>query len=153
MDKLKETNLGERVILAAAAVLFLDSFLPWYSIDLGTFGSYSKNGWGEPDQFMSIVAILIGIAMATGILLHRLEVTHLPEHVGGVSWGVVHLVAGCLATLLVFVKWMSNTDYTAIGLYVGMLCTIGLAVGGFLRMREEHAPAPTQQPHAPGGAV
>ena len=143
MDKLKEMTIGEKVIVAAAAVLLLDSFLPWYSVDLGPLGSYSKNGWGAPDSGFSMLAILIGVAMGTLVVLHRLEVVKLPDKAGPLAWGAVQAIAGGVAFLLVAAKWMGNTDYTSFGLYLGLLCTAGLAAGGVLMAKEQGA-LPTQ---------
>ncbi len=148
MDKLKEMSIGEKVILAAAVVLLVDSFLPWYSVDLGAFGSYSKNGWGAPDSGFSVLAILIGVAMAALVVLHRFEVVKLPEKAGPLAWGAVQAIAGGIAFLLVAAKWLGNTDYTSIGLYVGLLSTVGLAAGGVLMAKEQGA-IPTQHSSTP----
>ncbi|MBM3674697.1 MAG: hypothetical protein FJW88_07020 [Actinobacteria bacterium] len=145
MDKLKNLTVGERVIVIAAIVLLVDSILPWYSVDLGPFGSHSKNGWGAPDSFFSILAILIGVAMGVQVILHRLEVVEFPDKLGNLAWGMVHTIAGGIAFLLVLLKWLSNSDFTTFGLYIGLLSTAALAAGGFLSMKEQGA-APASPP-------
>lgn len=136
MDKLKELSNGEKVIGVSAVVLLINSFLPWYSVDLGVFGDYSRNGWQAPSAFLSMLAVLIGIAMGALVVVRALGAVELPEKLGGIGWGMAYLIGGGVAFLLVVIKWLGNTDYTAFGLYLGLLCTAGLAVGGFLTAKE-----------------
>lgn len=136
MDKLKEMSNGEKVIAVSAVVLLIDSFLPWYSVDLGPFGSYSRNGWQAPSSFFSLLAILIGIAMGALVIVKALGAVELPEKLGNIGWGLAYLVGGAVAFVFVLIKWLGNTDYTAFGLYLGLLCTAGLAAGGFLTAKE-----------------
>lgn len=154
MDKLKELTLGEKIIVAAGVVLLIDSFLPWYSIDISIF-HYSRNGWQAPNSFLSLFAILLGIAMAAQVLVSRLGVAQMPDRLGSLGWGMVHLIAGGVAFLFVLLKWLNNTDWTAFGLYLGLLSTAALAFGGFLVAKERgDLPAtrgPAAGPGAPGG--
>jgi len=136
VDKLKEMTNGEKVIAVAAVVLLIDSFLPWYSVDLGPFGDYSRNGWQAPSAFLSLLAILIGIAMGALVVVKALGAVELPEKLGNVGWGLAYLIGGVAAFVLVLIKWLGNTDYTAFGLYLGLICTAGLAAGGFLTAKE-----------------
>jgi hypothetical protein len=148
VDKLKELTLGERIIVAAGVVLLIDSFLPWYSIDISIF-HYSRNGWQAPNSFLSVVAILIGIAMAAQVLVSRLGSVDMPDRVGSLGWGMVHLIAGGVAFLFVLIKWVNNTDWTAYGLYIGLIATAGLAFGGFTLAKERGDFPATRRP---GGA-
>lgn len=136
MDKLKELSNGEKVIGVSAVVLLINSFLPWYSVDLGVFGDYSRNGWQAPSAFLSMLAVLIGIAMGALVVVRALGAVELPEKLGGIGWGMAYLIGGGVAFLLVVIKWLGNTDFTAFGLYLGLLCTAGLAAGGFLTAKE-----------------
>jgi ABC-type Mn2+/Zn2+ transport system permease subunit len=60
----------------------------------------------------------------------------LPERLGSVGWGVFLLAGGAIAFIFVLIKWISNTDGTKIGIYLGLLSTAGLAVGGYLVAQE-----------------
>ncbi len=60
----------------------------------------------------------------------------LPDRLGSVGWGVVHLAGGAVAFVFILIKWLSNTDYTAFGLYVSLVAAAGLAVGGYLMAKE-----------------
>lgn len=136
MDKIKELKLGEQVIGVAGILLFIDSFLSWYSVDIGFgFGSVTRNGWQAPSAFLSILAILIGIAMVAMVIITAFTDVEIPETLGPLTHPQVYTIAGGLAFVLVLIKWIGNTDFTAFGLYLGLLCTAGLAVGGFLLMQ------------------
>ena len=58
---LKKLTPGEMVTAISGILLLIFSFFHWYSVDLGPFGTFSRNGWQSPDAFWSIVAIIIGI--------------------------------------------------------------------------------------------
>ncbi|MGQ0826117.1 MAG: hypothetical protein ACT4OX_13990 [Actinomycetota bacterium] len=141
MDKLKELTTAEKVIVAAAAVLLIDSFLPWYDVDLGPFGSVTRNGWESPGGLFSILAVLIGLAMAAQILVTRLGAAQLPDKVGSLSWPQVHLILGIATFVFVLIKFLNENSHTGFGFYVGFICTIGLAVGGFLKTKEAEGTA------------
>lgn len=137
MDKINDIKLGEKIIGIAGILLFIDSFLSWYSVDIGFgFGSVTRNGWQSPSAFLSILAILIGLAMVAGVIIRNFTEIEIPDTLGPLAHGQVATIAGGLAFVLVLIKWIGNTDFTSFGLWLGLLCTAGLAVGGFLLMQE-----------------
>lgn len=137
MDKLlKDTTTGEKVILTSGIILFIDGFLHWYSIDLGVLGTFSRNGWQSPGAFWSIIAILIGLVMVTQIVLSRLEVVQFPGDLGGLAWSTVHLILGGIALLFLVIKLLNESSSLAFGYWLGLICAIGLAVGGYLYAKE-----------------
>jgi len=144
---LKKLSVGEIVTAVSGVLLLIISFFHWYSVDLGPFGTYSRNGWQSPDSFFSVVAILIGVVLAAHVIVEKLTGVELPERLGSVGWGVVHLAGGAVAFVFVLLKWIFNTSYTSFGLYVGLLCAAGLAVGGYLMAKEAG-----ELPGALGGA-
>jgi hypothetical protein len=144
---LKKLTPGEITTAVSGVVLLVFSFFHWYSVDLGPFGTYSRNGWQSPDSFWSIIAILIGIVLAAHVITEKLTGVDLPERLGSVGWGVVHLAGGVVAFLFILFKWLTNTDYVAFGLYVSLIAAAGLAVGGYLMAKEAG-----ELPGALGGA-
>jgi hypothetical protein len=139
MEKFNALSLGEKIILPAGVALFIVGFLPWYSVDLGVLGDYSHNGWQSPNGFLSILAILIGLAMAGVVGLKAFGTATIPDNVGGVSWPKIHLGAGAAALLFLLIKFIGDNDYTAFGFYLGIIAAAALAAGGFLMFREESA--------------
>src|SRR3989304_10159060 len=104
LEKFQALGLGEKIILIAGVVLLIASFLPWYSVDLGPFGSVSRNGWESPGALWSMVAVFIGLAMAGVIALKPFTAVQLPNDVGGQSWARGALAGGGRALSVVVGK-------------------------------------------------
>lgn len=138
-EKFRATSVGEKIILAAALLLLIASFLPWYSFDLGVAGvSIDRSGWQSPGALWSMLAVLVGLAMATVILVKLFaSAGTLPDNVGGITWPKIMLGAGVFAVLLILIKLVNESSYMAIGFFLGIICVIALAVGGFFMFREE----------------
>jgi hypothetical protein len=133
---LKKLTPGEMVTAISGVLLLIFSFFHWYSVDLGPFGSVSRNGWQSPDAFWGVIAIIIGIVLAAHVIVEKLANVDLPDRLGSVGWGVVHLAGGAVAFVFIVIKWLMNTDYTAIGLWLSLLSAAGLTVGGYLMAKE-----------------
>jgi len=146
MDKLMERfnalSLGAKIVLIAGLVLFIDGFLPWYRVTVEFFGesaTASANGWESPGAIWSVLAIIIGLAMAALVVVKDLTDVEIPDNVGGVSWPKIYLGAGVAALLLVVIKFLNESSHLGFGFYLGILAAIALAVAGFLMYREEMA--------------
>src|SRR3989304_2351287 len=141
MDKLLEKfmalGIGEKIIIVAGVLLFIDGFLPWYSIDLGPFGSATRSGWQSPGAIWSMLAVLIGLAMGGAVILKGLTEVEIPDNVGGFSWPRILLGGGVAALVLLVVKLLNESSYLGFGFYLGIICAAAPAVGGFLMFREE----------------
>jgi hypothetical protein len=137
---LKKLTPGEMVIGVSGVLLLIFSFFKWYGITVLEGTPFEEtvgyNGWQRPSAFLSIVAILIGVVMAGHVIADKLAGVDMPERLGKVGWGVFYLAGGLIAFVFVLIKWIGNTDYTKLGIYVGLLTTLGLAVGGFLVAKE-----------------
>jgi hypothetical protein len=138
IEKFNALSIGEKIIIPAGVILFIVGFLPWYSASYGPL-SVSRNAWSDFGAFWSILAILIGLAMATVIVLKNLGTMTIPDNVGGITWPKIHLAAGVVALLFLVIKFLGNHDYTAFGLYLGLIAGAALAAGGLLMFREESA--------------
>lgn len=140
MDKLKDLTLGEKIVAAAGVLFLIDSFLPWYSVDFGgAFGvsySYTRNGWQSPGAIWSLLAVLLGIAMAAQVIISKLGLAELPDKLGNLSWGQVHMFAGIAALVLVVIKFLNEHQFLGFGMWIGFICAAGLAFGGFTINKE-----------------
>lgn len=135
---LNKLSTSDKVIAGSAIALFIFSFLPWFEIDFGGFGSASANGWEW--FFWGILPVLLGLVMLAQIAITVFSPdTKLPDI--PVTWGQVHLGAGAIAAVLVVLKLLIGEDPAsrAFGIYLAALAAIGLAVGGFLKFQEEKA--------------
>ncbi len=137
IQRFNSLSLGEKIILPAGVVLFIVGFFPWYSVDLGPLGTYTRNGWESPGAFWSILSILIGLAMAAVVVLKNLGTVAIPDNVGGFTWPKIHLGAGVVALVFVLIKLVNESDYLGFGFYLGIILAAALAAGGFLMFREE----------------
>jgi hypothetical protein len=147
---LKKLSTGEWVTAASGIVLLIFSFFHWYSVTV-SFGSLSasasRNGWQSPGAIWGILAVLLGVVLAAHVLVGKLSNVELPERLGSVGWGVVHLAGGALAFVFVLIKLINHSSDTAFGFYVGLIAAAGLGVGGYLMAREAG-----ELPNALGGA-
>jgi hypothetical protein len=139
LEKFNALSIGEKIIIVAGVVLFILGFLPWYSVDLGTFGSYTRNGWESPGAIWSILAILVGLAMAGVIAVKTFGTATIPDNVSGFTWPKIHLGGGVLALVLVLIKLANESSYLGFAFYIGIIAAAALAVGGLLMYREEMA--------------
>lgn len=137
MEKFKGLALGEKIILIAGLVLLIDSFLPWYSVDLGPFGSVNRSGWQSPGALWSILALLIALAMTASVGIKSLSPGTLPDNVSGQSWPRIYLGGGIAAALAIVIKLINENSYMGFGFYVGIVCVVALVVAGVLMYREE----------------
>ena len=148
---LKKLTPGEIVTAVSGVLLLVFSFFKWYSVDLGPFGDFSRNGWQSPGALWSVLAILIGIVLAAHVIVEKLSGVDLPDRLGSIGWGVVHLAGGALALLFLIIKLINHSSDSAIGLYLGILCGVGLLAGGYM-MAKEAGELP-QQLGGKGGAT
>jgi hypothetical protein len=140
VDKINTLSTGEKLIAAGGIVILIASFLPWYSIDAGPLGSFTRNGWQSPGSIWSVLATLIGIAMAGAVLASRLGSMELPDLGGGnLTWGTVFLGGGALALLCVVFKFLNESSYISFGFFLGIIAAIALVAGGYLLYAEEKA--------------
>ena len=139
IEKFMALGIGEKIIVIAVLVLLIDGFLPWYSVDLGPFGSFTRNGWQSPGGLWSMLAILIGLAMAGVVAVKISTEGVIPENVGGFSWPKIFLGGGAAALLLVVIKFLNESSSLGFGFYLGFIAAAALAVGGVLLYREKMA--------------
>src|SRR3990172_3491688 len=152
MDKLLERfnalSIGEKIIVIAGLVLLIDGFLPWYSVSIGPY-SASASGWESPGAIWSMLAVLIGLAMAAVVVLNGLTDVEIPDNVGGQSWPRILLGGGVAALVLVVIKFLNESSNLGFGFYLGIIAAGALPAGGFLMFREESAAGPPGPPPAP----
>jgi hypothetical protein len=140
-EQFNKMALGEKIILPAGIVLFIASFLKWYSVDvefLGEdLGSVSRSGWESPGAIWSILAVLIGLIMTGLVAAVRFGNVKLPEMPQGVTWGRLLLGLGGASALFVLIKLVNESSHLSIGFFLGIICVAALAAGGFLMFQDE----------------
>ena len=139
LEKFMALSIGEKIIIIAGLLLFIDGFLPWYDVDLGPFGSVTRNGWESPGAIWSLLAILLGLAMSGVVAVKTLTEGVIPENVGGFSWPKIFLGGGVAVAVLILIKLLNESSYMGFGFYIAIICAAALAVAGVLMYREEMA--------------
>ncbi len=105
---LKKLTPGEITTAVSGVLLLVFSFFTWYGFDLGPFGDVSQNAWQRPGAFWSIIAVLIGVVLAAHVIVEKIANVDLPERLGSIGWGVVHLAGGAIAFIFVIIKAASS---------------------------------------------
>jgi hypothetical protein len=146
---LKKLTRGEQVVGIAGVVLLIFSFVDWFGFSLkgaGRLFSGVGGGGNAWDFTLCWLAVIIGIVMVAQIVLDKFANVKMPE-LGSVTWGQVHLVLGVVAFLFVLIKLIvgpslpSGADAVIdvsrkLGIFVGLIASAGLAVGGYLIAKE-----------------
>ena len=170
-------NTGEKVIGVSGILLFVFSFFSWLGISVSgsvlgrSFGtSAAKSAWGFP---LLLIAVLLGTAMA-GLMIAKAAGVNLPE-LGTLKWAHIMLGVAILVLVLILLKLIigpSNWNGASIpsgidkdrkiGIYLGLLASIGLVAGAYLNAKEtgdlpgalggaggSGGSAPPPSPHSP----
>lgn len=150
-------SLGDQIAAASGVALLVVLFLPWYGVDVNVAGfsaSESVNAW-EAMSFIDILLFLVAL-VAIGVPVAR-ATGSLPDDLPG---PLLVLVAGGLGVLLVLFRLIDlptpdgggGVDFgRKIGIFLGLIATVGIAYAGW-RANEE-APAPSTPAAAPPPAA
>ena len=142
-EQFQKMALGEKIILIAGPLLFIDSFLQWFNYDLGLAGSLSKSGWSGDGSIFSILAILIALVMFGQIALAAFSTMKMPELPQGLTLARAHLGGGIAIAILIVLRFLigeSTGGFDAdrsYGLFVAIALAAALVAGGFLLFQEE----------------
>ena len=140
-ESINKKPLGEKIIVPAALVLLIDSFLPWYKVsyDLGVLGcgSVSRSGWQSPGAIWSILAVLIGVIMAAIIILQRFTTVKMPALPAGVTWARIQAGLAGAAVLCILLKIIGESSHLGFGFFIGIICVAAMAAGGGLLFQAE----------------
>jgi hypothetical protein len=140
-ESMQKMPLGEKIIVPAAALLLIASFLPWYkvSFDLGILGSgsISRSGWQSPGAIWSILAVLCGVIMAVLIILQRFTSVKLPALPQGLTWARVQAGLAGVAVLSILIKIVNESSHLSFGFFLGIIAVAALAAGAGLIFQAE----------------
>jgi hypothetical protein len=130
MDRLWSLRPGRSLLLAASALLLVDTFMPWQSVSHGSF-SYSWNAWhGDKGVLLGVLTAMLGVWAAASALG-----LHLPARTSDASIGVA------LAALVVALASVKNIhdDSSAWGSYLGVFLGAAAVAGAWLGYRQASA--------------
>jgi hypothetical protein len=141
-ESFQKMPLGEKIILPASVILLIDSFLPWYHVNIcaglsDLCGSINRSGWQSPGAIWSILATLIGVIMGVLVVLTRFTTVKMPALPQGVTMARLYLGLGAAAALFVLIKLIDESSHLGFGFFIGIICVAALVAGGFLLFQAE----------------
>jgi len=141
---------GRQIGLVGAVVGLIATFLPWYGISAGNFGSTSWSAWGGGIwSLLAILSIVVGgaiilmpLLMGTGKTVRGM-IPSLPPTVTDARVVLGAGVAVVVFTLLFIVtSGHNNLDGSGIsagpsfGAYVAIICGAAIAYAGYMQQTE-----------------
>ncbi|MSO87005.1 MAG: hypothetical protein EXQ71_05740 [Acidimicrobiia bacterium] len=152
---LNKLTVSDKVIAGSGIVLFIAYFLPWFKVDFPFSGAGSVTASGSDVGFLwATLPMLIGLVLAGLVIATKLFDVKMPTL--PVPMSQFFLGLGTLAALLVVLKLIIGEDPSelvkrAFGLFLATLAALGLAAGGFLKLKEGDDALPAAPP-PPGNA-
>ncbi len=140
---INKLNTGEKVIGVSGILLLVFSFFPWLGFSYAGF-SASKSAWTFT---LCWIAVVLGVALA-GLVIAKAAGVDVPE-LGTLKWAHILLGVAVLVFLLILIKLIvgpstGGVDISGsgvskdrkIGIFLGLLASIGLVAGAFLNAKE-----------------
>jgi uncharacterized membrane protein len=140
---INKLNTGEKVIGVSGVLLLIFSFFPWLGFSYGGF-SASKSAWTFT---LCWLAVILGVLMA-GYVIAKAAGVDLPE-LGSLRWAHVLLGVAIVVFVFILIKVIvgpstggvdiSGTGVSKdrkIGIFLGLLASIGLVAGAYLNAKE-----------------
>jgi hypothetical protein len=136
-------NTGEKVIGVSGILLLIFSFFPWLGFSFRGF-SESSSAWSYT---LCWLAVVLGLAMA-GLVIAKAAGVDVPE-LGNLKWAHILLGVAIVVFLFILIKViagpsthgvdLSGTGVSKdrkIGIFLGLLASIGLVAGAYLNAKE-----------------
>jgi hypothetical protein len=140
---INKLNTGEKVIGISGILLLIFSFFPWLGFSVGPF-SESKSAWTFT---LCWLAVVLGVLMA-GYVIAKAAGVDMPD-LGNVRWAHILLGVAIVVFLFILIKVIvgpstGGVDISGsgvskdrkIGIFLGLLASIGLVAGAYLNAKE-----------------
>jgi hypothetical protein len=146
-SKLTQNTL---IAVGGGIVAFIASILPWYSFDYG-FDlpglNVSVNAWGA--GFFAWSGCLL--ALAAGMLIALKAMGVFEATVGSMETEEFAMVLAAVGFVFVLLRWLTQTSFVSLGLYLGLIATAATAAGAFLSGKDVGIGIPSIADFAGGG--
>ena len=140
---LNRLTTGDKVMGISGILLVIFSFFPWLGFSYASF-SASKSAWGFT---LCWLAVILGILCVAYVVIKALG-TELPE-LGGITWSQIVLIVAAVAFLFILIKLIAGpgtggvslagtgvSKSRKVGIFLGLLASIGLVVGAYMNVQE-----------------
>ncbi len=155
---LNKLTPGDQIIGVSGIVLFIVSFFNWLGATASVGGSralpggFSASGadsaWGFT---LTLLAVLLGLVLLAYAVL-KLVGVEMPSTFGSITLAQVVVGIAAVAFLFVLIKLIAGPNINTgsfggvtvsktrkLGIYIGLLCTIGLVAGAVMNLRAEQS--------------
>jgi hypothetical protein len=132
---LRRLRYGEWIAGVSGVVLLVALFLDWYSAGDGAFTANAWESFSVSDVILALAA-LFGLALAFGAASQRSAAV--PQTVGSLTVPVAFVAA-----IVVLIKALSlpdGADGREVGLYVGIVATLGVLIGAWRSIGDQSFP-------------
>lgn len=128
MDRM---TTAQKVGAAGALILLVSSFLPWYSVSLGAFGSVSIKAWDA--NFLAWGGVILGVA--GGVILALKGMGTKDVKAGGFAAEQIALLLGAASLVLILLRLLTESTAVSYGLFLGIVGAALVAYGAFTAMK------------------
>jgi hypothetical protein len=138
-------STGEKIAGASAVLLFIFMFFDWFSVDVSNGligGSAGGNAW----DFLDVIPIILTLAIIAAVAVAVIRLTDAVFE-PPVSINAVVAILGAISVLLILYRIVSppgpdvdipGVDVSpALGIFLGLIASVGIAYGGYRAMQEE----------------
>ena len=131
MDKFNALSRGAQLMLVGAALLLVDTFLPWQSVSFEALGISVSESWTAWHGFWGVLLGLLTVALLAWLVV-RLVGTEISLPVSDV------LVGAALAALILLSALLKvlTDDAVAWGAWLGLALAVVIAVGAWLQVQD-----------------
>jgi hypothetical protein len=144
LDRIAALSIGTKLMLGAGALLFIDLFLTWQTLELefgrGQTVTRALDGW----DFWGLLIGLLTLALLTVVVVRQTEAEVMLEP----RWDLVPLALGTVTLALTVVKSVRDAE-SAWPSYLGIVLAGVVVVGAFLEWfgnRSDESPVQQWQP-------
>jgi hypothetical protein len=130
MEKFNALSRGTQLMLAGAALLLVDTFLPWQSVSFEALGVSISESWTAWHGFWGVLLGLLTIALLVWLVLRLVgNEVKLP-----VSDALVGAALAALILLCAVLKVLTD-DAVAWGAWLGLVLAVVIAVGAWMQVQ------------------
>lgn len=140
---INKLNTGEKVMGISGILLLVFSFFPWLGFSYAGF-STSKSAWTFT---LCWIAVVLGVVLA-GLVIAKAAGAEVPA-LGNLKWAHIFLGVSAAVFLLILIKLIAGPGTGGVdisgtgvskdrklGIFLGLLASLGLAVGAYLNAKE-----------------
>jgi hypothetical protein len=147
---LNKLTPGDQIIGVSGIVLFIVSFFNWLGFNFSARSIISISASASAWHFtLTLLAVLLGLVLLIYVVLKALGV-EIPGKFGSVTVAQIVLGIAAVAFLFVLIKVIVGpnagvtlpagiTKSRKVGIFIGLIATIGLVAGAFLNFQSDNA--------------